>query len=102
MVWILLKTPEKEAFFMPVRYEFPRPPKKVKQLHPILAALLSGIFALAGLCAAVAVILLGIHCVDQKPILLSPPEAAMEQLTDMLEEYGDYLDVKVVNRHYGA
>ena len=25
-----------------------------------------------------------------------------QQLTDMLEEYGDYLDVKVVNRHYGA
>ena len=25
-----------------------------------------------------------------------------QQLTDMLEEYGDYLDVKVINRHYGA
>jgi len=74
---------------MPVRYESPRSPKKVKQLHPILAALLSGIFALAGLCAAVAVILLGIHCVDQKPILLSPPEAAMEQLTDMLDAVCD-------------
>ncbi len=24
-----------------------------------------------------------------------------QQLTDMLEEYGDYLDVKVINRHYG-
>ena len=24
-----------------------------------------------------------------------------QQLSDMLEEYGDFLDVKVINRHYG-
>ena len=77
---------------MPGRYEAPRPPRaprKVAKMHPVVAALLAGLFGLVGLCAAVAVIHLGVHFTETKPILLAPPNSAMEQLTDMLDAVCD-------------
>lgn len=77
---------------MPGRYKTshqPQPPRKGAQLYSVLAAILSGLFALIGICAAVAVIFLGIRCVDTKPVLLAPPDAAMEQLTGMLDAVCD-------------
>ena len=68
---------------MPGRYEAPRPPRtprKSSRMHPVLAAIVSVLFALAGILASVSVIFLSIRCVDTKPILLTPPEAALEQL----------------------
>ena len=77
---------------MPGRYEAPRPPRtprKSSRMHPVLAAIVSVLFALAGILAAVSVIFLSIRCVDTKPILLTPPEAALEQLSDMLDAVCD-------------
>lgn len=74
---------------MPGRYEAPRPPRKRSVMHPVLASIVSGLFALVGICAAAAVIFLSTRCVDAKPILLSPPDAAVEQLTQMLDAVCD-------------
>ena len=73
---------------MPGKYEAPRPVKTrtpPKTLHPVLAALLSVLFALTGIAAAAAALWLGVHYADAKPILLTPPDAANARLEQMLD-----------------
>lgn len=74
------------------RYEAPRSPRaprKSSQMHPVPAAIVSGIFSLIGICTVTAVIYLSLHFINAKPILLSPPDSAMEQLTNMLDAVCD-------------
>ena len=74
---------------MPDQFETINTPKKPGPMHPVLAAILSGFFSLIGLCAAAAAIYLGMTCVNTKPILLSPPDSAVAQLTAMLDAVCD-------------
>ena len=74
---------------MPEQFETSNTPQKHRPIHPVLAAILSGFFSLVGLCAAAAVIYLGMTCVNMKPILLSPPDSAVAQLTAMLDAVCD-------------